>query len=141
MLNVLAQGEDLHRLERSDGTPAGWIRDRTIGLHDVGDERRALTAACAAWRMLDAVLRREYPGWPRYEPAADALHVVRDGRHEWVADPRRRLARLLRLGDALGRSGCALEFDLPSYATLGTLVAAAQSMRRAVDAAAESPET
>jgi len=137
MLNVLAQGDDMHRLERPDGTPVGWIRDRTIGLHGVGDERRAITAACAAWRALDAALRNQHPGWPRYEPVVDALHVVRDDRHEWIADASRRIARLLRRGDAPpGSASFALEFDLPSWATLGTLVSAAQSMSRAADATA-----
>jgi hypothetical protein len=139
MLNVLAQGDDMHRLERPDGTPVGWIRDRTIGLHGVGGERRAIAAACAAWRALDAAVRNQHPGWPRYEPVAQELHVVHDGRHEWIADASRRLARLLRRGDAPPDSGgFALEFDLPSWVTLGTLVAAAQSMSRAAEAS--SPE-
>src|SRR4051794_22596344 len=110
MFNVLAQGDDLHRLDRPDGTPVGWIRDRTIGLHGVGDERRAVTAACAAWRALDATLRSQHPGWPRYEPVVGELRVVRDDPHEWIADASRRLARLLRVGDARpGADGFALE--------------------------------
>ncbi|AHG92556.1 hypothetical protein J421_5021 (plasmid) [Gemmatirosa kalamazoonensis] len=133
MLNVLAQGDELHRLERLDGTVVGWIRDRTIGLHGSGDEHRAMTVAAAAWRALDTALRRQYPGWPRYEPVVDRLRILHDGRHEWIADDTRKLARLLRVDDAPpGMESFAVEFDLPSYATLGTLVSAAQSMSRAL---------
>jgi hypothetical protein len=138
MLNVLAQGDELHRLERFDGTPVGWIRDRTIGLHGAGDEQRAIAVTIAAWRALDAALRREYPGWPRYDPDVDQLRVVHDGRHAWIADATRKLARLLRVDDARpGAERFAVEFDLPSYATLGTLVTAAQSMSRALGGEAD----
>ena len=135
MLNVLSQSDDLHRLERPDGTLVGWIRDRTIALHGAGDEDRAITAACAAWRALDAALRYQHPGWPRYEPEVAGLHIVQDEQHEWIADTNRRIARLLRHGDARpGAGGFTLEFDLPSWAALGTLVTAAQSMSRATEA-------
>jgi hypothetical protein len=133
MLRVLAENEQLYRLEDADGTMIGWIRESTIGFRGRDDERRALMGAAAAWRSLEAVLHRAYAGWPRYEPAIGQLHVLHDGQQEWIADATRRLARLLRFNDAPpGAKALALEFDLPSYVPLGTIVSAAESMSRAL---------
>jgi len=145
MLRVFAENETMHRLEGADGTVIGWIRDSTIGFRGLDDERHTVMGAAMAWRSLDAVLRGEYAGWPRYEPALDQLHVMHDGREEWIADATRRLARLLRVDDTPQGSGClALEFDLPSYVPMRTILSAAASMSRALEearSAASRPAT
>ena len=136
MLRVSAENEARYRLDGADGTMIGWIRDTTIGFCGLDDERRTTMGAAAAWRSLDAVLRREYSGWPRYEPVVEQLHVLHDGGQVWIADATRRLARLLRVDDVPPGLGClSLEFDLPSYVPLRTMLLAAAPMSRVLEEA------
>ena len=129
MYRVLAEGEERHRVEDVDGTPVGWIHGRTIGFRGFDDEAHALRAAGVAWRALDRVLRREFAGWPRHEPAYDRLRLANDGTGEWVTDGQWTLARVLRYDRTpRGAPPLALEFQLPSYAREGVAVAAAQLM-------------
>jgi hypothetical protein len=125
-LSVFADGEEAHRLEGSDGTAVGWVRGRRIGFRGFADERQATVAAVAAWRALDAVLRRQFAGWPRHEPALDRLGIVHDGVTEWITGGDSPLARLHRVGDAAGPRGAfAIELELPSFASEGVAIAAA----------------
>jgi hypothetical protein len=133
MLRVFADGEEAHRLEGPDGTVVGWVRGRGIGFRGFGDERQAVAAAVAAWRALDAVLRRQFAGWPRHEPALDRLRVVHDGVHEWISDGHAALARLHRVDDAPRSGGSlAIELELPSFASEGIAIAAAQLVGEAI---------
>jgi hypothetical protein len=99
MLRVVAENERIYRLEGADGTVIGRIRDNTIAFCGLDDEQRTMMGAATAWRSLDAVLRREYAGWPCYGPAIEQLHVMHDGGQAWIADATRRLARLRRVDD------------------------------------------
>ena len=152
MLRIFAEGEAGHRLEGPDGTVVGWVRGRGIGFRGFADERHAVDAAVAAWKALDAVLRRQFAGWPRHTPALDRLRVVHDGVYEWVSDGDSSLARLYRFADAPGPDGSlAIELELPSFASEGIAVAAAQLVGEAVrkhagwpdgaDEAAERPRS
>jgi hypothetical protein len=133
MVRVLADGEQRHRLEDADGNHIGWIRRRAVGFRGFQSERDATAAAVDAWRALESVLRREYTGWPRFEPVLEALRLVHDGAHEWISDGRTPLARLLRpTADAPSDAPFAIEFVLPSYASEGVAIAAAQVVARAL---------
>jgi hypothetical protein len=132
MFRVLADSDGTHRLEDADGTPVGWIRGRRIGLHGLEDEPQALAVAVAAWRALDAALRRQFAGWPRYAPEFDRLRIMHDGVHEWISDGATALARLIRLPGVDARADSfAVEFELPSFASEGIAVTAAQLMGKA----------
>jgi hypothetical protein len=133
MIRVLADGEQRHRLEDAEGRLIGWIRRRAVGFRGFASERDAITAAVDGWRALESVLRREYAGWPRFEPAFDELRLVHDGAHEWISDGRTPLARLIRPPADGGSDGSfAIEFVLPSYASEGVAIAAAQVLARAL---------
>jgi hypothetical protein len=132
MVRFLADGELRHRLEDADGNHIGWIRRRAVGFRGFQSERDAIDAAVDAWRALESVLRREYTGWPRFEPVLEALHLVHDGAHEWISDGRTPLARLARPTDSGPDTSFAIEFVLPSYASEGVAIAAAQVMARAL---------
>ena len=93
MLRIFADGESAHRLEGPDGTVVGWVRGRGIGFRGFANERQAVDAAVAAWKALDAVLRRQFAGWPRHAPALDRLRVVHDGVYEWISDGDSTVAR------------------------------------------------
>ena len=135
MVKILADGEQRHRLEDADGNRIGWIRRRAIGFGGFQSERDAMAAAVDAWRGLESVLRRAYTGWPRFKPALDALRLVHDGAHEWISDGRTPLARLIRPpADAAADASLAIEFVLPSYASEGVAIAAAQVIARELEA-------
>jgi hypothetical protein len=133
MVRFLADGEQRHRLEDADGNQIGWIRRRAVGFRGFQSEGDATAAAVDGWRALASVLRREYAGWPRFEPVLESLHLVHDGAHEWISDGRTPVARLLRpTADGPSDAPFAIEFVLPSYATEGVAIAAAQVMARAL---------
>jgi hypothetical protein len=133
MVRILADGEQRHRLEDADGNHIGWIRRRAVSFHGFASESSAVAAAVAAWHALESVLRRAYTGWPRFRPALDELRLVHDGAHEWISDGRTPLARLVRPpADTTSDASFAIEFVLPSYATEGVVIAAAQVMARAL---------
>jgi len=133
MLRFFADGEQRHRLEDAEGRHIGWIRRHTIGFLGFASEDDAIAAAVDAWRSLESVLRRQYTGWPRFELALDDLRLVHDGAHEWISDGRVPLARLIRpkMESELEET-FAIEFVLPSYATEGVAIAAAEVMARAI---------
>jgi hypothetical protein len=134
MLRFFADGELRHRLEDAAGRHVGWIRRHTIGFLGFASEHDAIAAAVDAWRGLESVLRRHYSGWPRFELELDELRLVHDGAHEWISDGRVPLARLIRpRADEASGGAFAIEFVLPSYATEGVAIAAAQMMARALD--------
>src|SRR3712207_4190769 len=134
MIRILADGEQRHRLEDAEGRLIGWIRRRAVGFRGFASELHATTAAVDGWRALESVLRREYAGWPRFEPARDELRLVHDGAHEWISDGRTPLARLIRPpADGGGETSYAIEFVLPSYASEGVAIAAAQVVAKALE--------
>lgn len=132
MMKILADGENGHRLENAEGRTIATMRNRAIRLHGLGSEEEATSVVVALWHVLDAVLFREFPGWKRHEPVIDDLHLVHDGAYEWITDGRKPLARLFR--ERRGRAtSFAIEFVLPSYASDGVAISAAQLMARALD--------
>lgn len=134
MLRVLADGENRHRLENHDGAPIGWIRGRTIGFGGLAGTTDVLRAAMAGARALHAALRREYPGWPQYEPTLDALRLVHDGAYEWVSDGKVPIARVVRTrADDGAAPALAIEYVLPSFASEGVAITIAQALGRALD--------
>jgi len=133
MVRALADGEGRHRLEGVDGRDIGWIVRRAIGFRGFATETHAMDAALDSWRALEASLNREYAGRPKREVLVDALHIVHEGSSEWISDGRTRLARLQRLPDDMsGLPEFAIELQLPSYATEGVAIAAAQVVARAI---------
>jgi hypothetical protein len=129
MLRILADGDGRLRLEDAAGAPVGWIHGRAIGFRGLETEQDAVRAAVAAWQALKSVVRRHYAGWPAYEPALDQLRLVHDGAYEWISDGQSPLARLHRPpADRAPDGGLAIEFLLPSYASEGVAIAAAQVM-------------
>jgi hypothetical protein len=131
MIRILADGENRHRVESEDGRHLGWIRRRVIGLRGFASESDAIQAATRAWHALEAILRREYPGWPRFEPSFDRLRLVHDGAYEWISDGKTPIARLHRPGEAKD-SSYGVEFVLPSFSSEGVAIAAALVMARGV---------
>lgn len=132
MVNVHADGDDRHRLEDHAGAQVGWIRGRAIGFIGIAEERDALRAAAAGSRALQAALRRQYPGWPRYEPAVERLRLVHDGAYEWVSDGSVPIARLVRPAADASRPRFGLEYVLPSFASEGATIAIAQALASAL---------
>ena len=125
MVRILANG-DAHFLETIDGRRIGWISDRSIGFSGFASHEDAIAWAIEGWSTLQSVLERTYTGWPRKElAAADAR--VEDG---VITDGATSIARLVASRDA-DQSGYAIEFDLPTYATEGVAVAAANRLGRA----------
>lgn len=133
MLSVLADGENRHRLKNEDGEQIGWIRGRAIGFMGLPDEEAARRAAAAGARALRLSLRQVYPGWPQYEPSLEQLRIVHDGAYEWVSDGRVPLARLLRTrSEGSDPALFGVEFQLPSFASEGIAILAAQALGRAL---------
>ncbi len=132
MVRALADGEDRHRLEDADGRDIGWIVRRAIGFRGFATQEDAMNAAFASWQALEAALNREYAGRPKREVSADSLRVVHDGASEWVSDGQLPLARLQRPHGDTPDSAFAIELQLPSYATEGVTIAAAQVLARAI---------
>lgn len=133
MVRALADGDDRHRLEDEDGRDFGWIVRRSIGFRGFGTEMRATRAALDSWVALEASLNREYAGRPKREVRAERLHIVRDESGEWIVDGEIRVARLQRVPDDPSRvPEYAIELQLPSYASEGVTIAAAQVVARAI---------
>jgi hypothetical protein len=131
---ILEDGVNCHRLEDADGNQVGSIRNGTIRLRGLKSKADAITAAMIAWETLDAALAREFAGWPRHRPVLGRLRVVHNGAYDWVADGPKPLARLLTMpvAEASGDT-FAIEFLLPSYASEGVAISAAQLMATALD--------
>jgi hypothetical protein len=132
MLKILGDGDNKHRLEDGAGVNVGWINGRAIGFRGFVTEDAARDAAIAAWRALDASLRRQYSGWPSHQPDFDRLRVVHDGAYEWFYDGTTAIARLLRPQRRAYDSSYGIELVLPSYASEGVAITAAQSVAKAV---------
>jgi hypothetical protein len=136
MLRILSDGDDRYRLENDDDVQIGWINGRAIGFRGFATEADAKEGAIAAWRALDLVLRRQYPGWPSYAPVLDELTLVHDGAYEWFADGTSPIARLVRPQRRAYDLTFGIELVLPSYASEGVAITAAH----AVGAALAAPE-
>jgi len=136
MLRVLSDGDDRYRLENDDDVQVGWISGRAIGFRGFATEADAREGAVAAWRALDLVLRRQYPGWPSYAPALDDLHLVHDGAYEWFADGTAPIARLIRPQRRAYDLTFGIELVLPSYASEGVAITAAHAVGAALASAA-----
>ena len=134
MVRALADGEDRHRLEDASGRDIGWIVRRAVGFRGFATEAAAMRAAAESWRALEASLNREYGGRPKRDVRADRLRIVREGSTEWISDGELSIARLQRPpDDHHPRSPTfAIELELPSYATEGVTIAAAQVVARAI---------
>ena len=134
MLSITADGEDRHRLEDGAGRRIGWIRGRAVGFIGFASEDDAIAAAIPAARVLAGFLRRAYPGWPHQDPGLDRrereVHVLREGRFDWIVAGPIPLGRLLApVADAPG-GRFAVEFLLPSYSR-GEIVRSAARMLHA----------
>ena len=138
MLRVLSDGDDRYRLENDDDVQIGWINGRAIGFRGFATEAEAKDGAIAAWRALDLVLRRQYPGWPSYAPVIDELKLVHDGAYEWFADGTSPIARLVRPQRRAYDLTFGIELVLPSYASEGVAITAAHAVGAAL-AAMEPP--
>jgi hypothetical protein len=132
MLKILSDEDNKLRLEDGSGLSVGWIHGRAIGFRGFATESIARKAATAAWRALDASLRQQYPGWPHYEPAFDQLRTVHDGVSEWFHDGTTEIARLLRPHRRAYDHSYGIELMLPSFASEGVAITAAQSIAKAV---------
>jgi len=134
MVMVLQDGANCHRLENGDGEQVGSVRHGTIRLRGMTSKADAIVAAMVVWEALDAALAREFAGWPRHRPALARLRVLHDGAYDWIADGRKPLARLLKMPIDRGPDHTlAIEFVLPSYASEGTAISAAQLMATVFD--------
>jgi hypothetical protein len=139
MLKFLSDGDNKHRVENSAGTQIGWINGRTIGFRGFATEDDARDATRAAWRALDKALRRQYAGWPRYEPKLDQLTLVRDGAYEWFYDGTAPIARLLRPQRRAYDRSFGIELVLPSYASEGVAIVSAHGVATAIAPFREDP--
>jgi hypothetical protein len=136
MLRVLSDGDDRYRLENENDVQIGWISGRSIGFRGFATEADAKEGAIAAWRALDLVLRRQYPGWPSYAPSLDELQLVHDGAYEWFADGTSPIARLIRPQRRAYDLTFGIELVLPSYASEGVAITAAHAVGAALESAA-----
>lgn len=129
MVVILEDGVNRHRLEDADGKQVGSVRNGTIRLYGLTSKEDAIVAAMMVWETLDAALAREFAGWPRHRPVLRRLRVLHDGAYDWIADGPKPLARLLRVPlDRASDDMLAIEFVLPSYASEGVAISAAQIM-------------
>ena len=138
MLRILSDGDDRYRLENEADMQIGWIAGRAIGFRGFLTEEEAKEGAIAAWRGLDLVLRRQYPGWPSYTPALDELRLVHDGAYEWIADGTSPIARLIRPSRRAYDLSFGIELVLPSYASEGVAITAAHAVGAALAARADA---
>lgn len=128
MLRVLSDGDDRYRLENDSNLHVGWINGRAIGFRGFATELDAMAGAVTAWRALQGVLRRQYSGWPSYQPSFDMLRLVHDGAYEWFADGTAPIARLIRPKRRARDLTFGIELVLPSYASEGVAIAAAHAV-------------
>jgi hypothetical protein len=134
MVMILEDGVNRHRLEDAYGNQVGFIRNGTIRLYGLTSRADAIVAAMIVWEALDAALAREFAGWPRHRPVLGRLRVLHDGAYDWIADGAKPLARLLRMPmDRASDDTLAIEFVLPSYASQGAAISAAQVMATAFE--------
>ena len=134
MLKVLSDGDDRYRLENDADETMGWISGRAIGFRGFATEHEAKEGAVAAWRALELVLRRQYPGWPSYAPSLETLRLVHDGAYEWFADGTAPIARLIRPRRRAYDLSFGIELVLPSYASEGVAITAAHAVGAALAA-------
>ncbi len=128
MVRILSDGDDRYRLENDSNLHVGWINGRAIGFRGFATEDEAMAGAVTAWRALDVVLRRQYPGWPNYHPSFDTLRLMHDGAYEWFADGTSPIARLIRPQRRAWDLTFGIELVLPSYASEGVAIAAAHAV-------------
>ena len=134
MLTVLSDGDSKYRLQLVNGTLVSWINGRAITLRGFATERAARDAAIAGWQALGETLRQEYAGWPEHVVATERLRIVHDGAYEWFYDGTTAIARLLRPLRSAVDGTLGIQFLLPTYATDGIVITAAQNTAAAVAA-------
>jgi hypothetical protein len=132
MLRVFSEGDAVYRLEDGTGARIGTIRGRAVSFRGFATEGAARDAAVAAWHAMNDALRREYPSWPRYDPALDRLRTTHDGAYEWFYDGTKAIARLARPSPVAREHTFGIELVLPSYSSEGVAISAAHGMSRAV---------
>ena len=132
MYNIIGDGEGRYRIMLGDEVTVGWLTSEVVGFRGMKTEAGAREAAVAAWRALDGVLANQYAGWPRREPRFDQMRIVHDTGFEWFHDGTIAIARLLRPHRRAFNGTFGIELMLPTYATEGVGVAAAQSVAMAL---------
>ena len=133
MFNIIGDGEGRYRIMRGDEVTVGWLTNQALGFRGMKTEAVAREAAIAAWQAMDAVLANQYAGWPRREPRFDEMRITHDGVHEWFHDGTIPIARLLRPHRRAFNATFGIELVLPTYATEGVGVAAAQAVATAIE--------
>jgi hypothetical protein len=132
MLQIVSEGDGKFRLLDATDTPIGWISGCAIGFRGFALESDARSGAAAAWRALDLALSRHYAGWRCRDLAVDKIRLTHDGAYEWFCDGAMPVARLLRPHRRAYDASFGIELVLPSYATEGVAIAAAQSIATVV---------
>jgi hypothetical protein len=139
MIRIIAVGDGKYQLFDEGENSIGWIRNRTIGFRGFESESAARDAAIAAWRKLDIILGREFPGWPRRDLRAERIETTHDGIYEWFYEDHVPIARLLRPQWRAFDTSFGIELVLPSFANEGVVVTAAHALSAAVRAPRNSP--
>jgi len=134
MIKVFMDGnDDRLRLENEWGQRLGWIRGQAIGFSGFPSPEAAKLAAVRAWRALEMILLRDYPGRIARPINESNVGIVHDGAYEWIADGNRPLARLLPPNaHRNSEDSFALELLVPSYATHHVTIAAAHAIWEAL---------
>jgi len=132
MFNIIGDGEGKYRIMLGDEVAVGWLNHRAVGFRGMKTEAVAREAAITAWRAMDAVLTNHYAGWPRREPRFDRMRITHDGAYEWFHEGTVPVARLLRPHRRAFNATFGIELVLPSYATEGVGLAAAQAVAMAI---------
>jgi hypothetical protein len=132
MLKIVSEGDGRFRLLDASDFPMGWIAGLAIGFRGFVNELHARGAAALGWRALDTTLSGQYAGWPRRNIRLEELRLAHDGAYEWFHAGAVPVARLLRPGRRAYDASYGIEMVLPSYATEGVAIAAAQSVAEAL---------
>lgn len=140
MIKILSQGDGKHRVENERDEMIGWISGLTIGFRGFATEGDAREAAVAARRCLDRMIQTHHNGWPSRALDASHVHTVHDGAYEWFFDGTVAVARLLRPHGRAYDASFGIELVLPSFASDGLAVSAANRLCSAVEPYRDEPE-
>jgi hypothetical protein len=133
---LISLGDGKHRLEGPSGETIAWVRGHAVGIAGFDSVDDALASAPMLHRVVDDVLRREYPAWKRGVPPLGELTLVHDGAYEWIATGSTPVARLHRSGtlhvpNEVAARSYALEFVLPSYVREAVILVVARALTAA----------